>query len=168
MISMQDEPTPYGVTIPLRARDGSTRAYALVDEADADLAEHRWSLTGKGYVLRRKGHGFVYLHREISQRIGGEGPQVDHINGDRLDCRRSNLRPATRAENAQNVEQTGGTSRYRGVCFEQWSQRWRAQAQIGGRNFNLGRFDSEEEAAEAARAFRAVHMPYANEERHEH
>jgi hypothetical protein len=156
------------LAIPLRGRDGTIRATALIDDEDAHLAEHRWCVNGRGYVMRRSGAGFAYLHREVARAIGMEAPEVDHINGDRRDCRRENLRPATRALNAQNVKQSGGTSRYRGVSFEQWTQRWKAQAHVGGRNFNLGRFDSEADAAEAARAFRAAHMPYVNEERHDH
>jgi len=153
------------VEIPLRGRNGELRGTVLVDDDDAYLAEHRWCLTGKGYAHRRAGGRFVYLHRELMGLHPGAPDEVDHINGDRLDCRRANLRVVSRAQNAQNKPSFGGSSKYRGVTFDAWSQRWKAQAQLNGRHIHIGRFDTEDEAAEAARAYRAVHMPHANEER---
>src|SRR4051794_37235481 len=43
---------PRVIRVPLRARDGSVRAWALLDEQDAHLAEQRWCLDGDGYAVR--------------------------------------------------------------------------------------------------------------------
>lgn len=145
------------IRIPLRARDGSVRAYALIDDEDAHLAAFAWRCHGS-YAARSP--GTVLLHREVLGLVPGDGLQGDHINGDKLDCRRTNLRVGTQALNGQNILRT---SRYRGVTFE--AGRWRARATLGGRNKHLGRFNTEQEAAVAAAAFRAQHMPFANEER---
>jgi len=95
--------------IPLHARDGTVRAYALVDEIDYQrLGLFCWSLHAEGYAFRRERRderpegrrGVVYLHRAI---LGFDRTQklfVDHVNRDKLDCRRENLRPLDRALNA--------------------------------------------------------------------
>jgi muconolactone delta-isomerase len=78
---------------------------------------------------------------------------VDHINGDTLDNRLENLRLATTAQNAQNKTRSG-RSRHVGVYYNQAKGKWQAQIQMNGHKRNLGRFDSEEEAAQAALAAR--------------
>lgn len=72
---------------------------------------------------------------------------VDHINGDGLDNRRSNLRRATLQQNQQNHPSRGGTSRFKGVHWSAKGKCWRAQIRIGGRARDLGGFDSELDAA---------------------
>lgn len=102
--------------IPLRARDGSIRDYAMVDDADVWALEYRWHLSN-GYARRtgpadgtRDPSGKlkrrdIALHVEILERMGHAKDAYDvgdHIDRDPLNCRRSNLRPATFAQNAQN------------------------------------------------------------------
>lgn len=72
---------------------------------------------------------------------------VDHINGNGLDNRRENLRIATRAQNLANAGSRTGTSIYKGVSFCRKTGRWKVQICIDGKNYNLGRFDTPEEAA---------------------
>lgn len=157
------------VQIPLRARDGSVRAYALIDAADAEwAAQYPWHLTNKGYAGRCALIGgrvtTFRLHRELLGLTTADQVDVDHINRVKLDCRRSNLRILPKGANAQN---TGGwrqaSSSYRGVFFEKDSGKWAAKIHINGRLLNLGRFGSELEAAEVARAARARLMPYSVE-----
>lgn len=154
---------PEHFLIPLHAADGTVRGHALVDAEDAHLGEHSWSLTTEGYARRtprvdgRK--TCVYLHRLIAGAQTGQ--DVDHVNRDRLDCRRSNLRLCTRAQNLQNVAGRGGTSRHRGVSWHAKAERWRADVKVGGKQHYLGLFDSEESAAEAAIAARERLMTHA-------
>lgn len=91
----------------------------------------------------------LWMHRLVAD--APEGKQVDHINGDPLDNRRENLRICSNTENnrAKKRKGAGVTSQYRGVSFEDWTKRWKAQLSFGGKNFNLGRFDSQEAAARA-------------------
>lgn len=145
-------------------RNGEVVAHALIDDVDADQAQHRWGTTpGCNYVRRRAGAVIVYLHREILGLVPGDGLEVDHRNRDRFDCRRENLRVVTRVENSQNVPGRPGTSAHRGVAWDKARQRWRAQVMIAGRQHQLGRFDTEDEAAAAAAAYRREHMPFSEE-----
>lgn len=155
------------VRIPLRDRHGVARAFAIVDSADAkELNRNRWCLNNNGYAVRgRKRNGkttLIPMHRQILGLEPGDRRQVDHINGDRLDNRRANLRIVTNAQNAQNRKPTG---RHRGVAFHKASGRYRAEATLAGQTRSLGYFDTPEEAAEAASRFRAEHMPYSNDAR---
>jgi len=152
--------------LPLRDRHGSVRAHAVVDAADYEWASRwRWWLTNWGYAKRDERIGgrrrAILLHRELLGLAPGDGLEGDHINGDRLDNRRSNLRVVTRAGNQQNRHYGFGASSYRGVSWHKPSGRWRAGAQLGGKQRHLGLFILEEDAAAAAAAFRAEHMPYS-------
>ena len=161
---MHDQST---VRIPLRAKDGSVRAYALIDAADAPFVNQwRWYLTA-GYASRAEGtkrmKRTISLHREILGLVPGDGFDGDHINRNRLDNRRLNLRRVTRAQGHQNLpaHSTRGTSSYRGVGWHQRLGKWRARVTINGKDHHIGWFTTEAEAAEAARNGRARLMPFA-------
>lgn len=85
---------------------------------DADLFEalneHFWSY-GCGYARRQTDRATGKLLR-LHHVVMGRKIRTDHINGNRLDCRRQNLRPATQAQNCMNRRASGNTSRYKGVC----------------------------------------------------
>lgn len=153
-------------------RDG-TMIPIQIDEEDSDLAGLAWSMAGgKGktgkYAARREGKGSVYLHRVIAQRmglieditpvLGARGRwtiSIDHINGDKLDNRRSNLRLADRRQQMTNPADgpmKRNTSGVTGVSWTQATRKWYASISIEGRTVSLGLFDSIEEAAEARRA----------------
>lgn len=91
----------------------------------------------------------------------GDPFDVDHINGDKLDNRKANLRICTRQQNLQNRLKITGTSKYRGVSWDPERQMFRAQATINYRNHFLGRYATEEEAAGVVRRFREANMPFA-------
>jgi len=75
---------------------------------------------------------------------------VDHINHDRLDNRRSNLRLATHKQNTYNKKpMVGATSRFLGVCWDKSKNKWLAQIGFNNDNIYLGLFSVEEEAARA-------------------
>ena len=157
--------------IPLRARDGSVQGYTLIDAADADFVNQwRWHLDLKsGYAIRgqrigEQGGRFrtFSLHRVLLGLTWGDGIEVDHIDLDKLNNRRSNLRIATRDEQMQNLpHRTDGVSKYRGVSFDKRRGKWKAEVQVGKKRQWLGYFITEEAAAEAARETRALLMPYA-------
>ena len=121
--------------------------FALVDLGDVPLVSRRlWSLNGAGYAMRFR----HLMHREI---LGaGEAERVDHINGDRLDNRRFNLRLCTQGQNnANSRKRKAGTSRFKGVCWNADKGKWQAQITWGRENTYLGRFAVEEDAAFAYR-----------------
>ncbi len=75
---------------------------------------------------------------------------VDHINGNRLDNRKSNLRFATVAQNAQNRKKvSGGSSIYLGVTYHKRDERWQASVRHDGKRYHAGIHKTEEEAARA-------------------
>lgn len=147
--------------IPLHNRAGEVVGHAIVDAADAvEVGHYRWHMSD-GYAQRRAGDGHVYMHRQILGLKPGD-PMTDHRNRDKLDNRRANLRTATNAESQQNLPAYGGSiSRFRGVTWSRRDRQWRAGVKIGGKQVNLGAFDSETDAARVAEAYRREHMPFA-------
>jgi hypothetical protein len=154
--------------IPLRARDGSTRAHAIVDATDAEwISRWAWRLSSDGYAFRQEGprgsHRAIFLHRELMalpRRF--DGREVDHRNRNKLDCRRENMRVLSKGLNPQNVDsRRNSSSSYRGVSWDRANGKWRASIRVNRKEINLGRFTSETEAAEAARAARQRLLPYS-------
>lgn len=90
--------------IPLfRRGQAEPIAFTIVDAADARwLLEHRWGLGSDGYATRRRPGVAIRMHREILGLAAGDGRHTDHINRDKLDNRRANLRVVTAAQNMQN------------------------------------------------------------------
>lgn len=156
--------------IEIRARNGSIRAVALVDDVDVALTRVRWQLDAGGYVQRvvvlPDGHRTsLKLHRVVMGLESGDGLEVDHRDGNKLDNRRSNLRVATRSQNSQNrhARRTVGSSSFRGVTWNCARQKWQAQVGLDGRCIYLGLHASETAAAQAAAAYRATNMPFSAE-----
>lgn len=104
------------------------------------------------------------MARRIVGLKHGDKRQVDHINRDRLDNRRENLRIVNGdAENRQNVPARGGTSRFRGVSYDSSRDSWVAQAKAKGAGRLMKRCSSEVEAARVAREWRREHMPFSTD-----
>lgn len=152
--------------MPLYGRDGQIRAVTVVDAADAPTtSQWRWYLNNRGYAVRSEGTRLVLLHRAILGLTRGDGLEGDHINRDRLDNRRSNLRILTKQTNPQNQSSyRGSSSAFRGVSWDKSKQRWVAYIYMNGKRTTLGRFREETEAAATARDARRRLMPFAVED----
>lgn len=141
--------------------------YAVVDNSDYyALSRWLWKLNKGIYACRYdKAGGTIYMHREVLGLLPGDGFDADHINGDGLDNQRANLRVVSRKLNIQNRQtgNRGARSAYRGVSLCKQTGRWTATVTIDRHCHWLGRHDTEEQAAAAAAAFRARHMPGAKE-----
>ena len=98
----------------------------------------------------------VYLHQAVWALAGRDVPpgfQIDHENQNGLDNRLSNLRLATIQEQRRNHRKRQGcTSQYKGVCWCNQKQMWRATIKDGQKQYHLGFFPTNEEH-EAARAY---------------
>lgn len=151
--------------IPLRRRNGDIAGYAIVDAEDyARLSAYGWYLNSSGYA-RRSGSGkAVLMHREVLGAAPFLFAEADHLNRERLDNRRSNLRWVTRAQNAQNKNaHRGSASTARGVWHDTKRNKWVGAVQSGGRDVFRKRFDTEAEAAEAAAEMRAAAFPFSEQ-----
>lgn len=118
----------------------------LIDDDDRYLLEqHSWCLQSKGYLCSRIGGKAVLLHQLVLPVPSGM--TIDHINGDKLDNRKSNLRIATYSQNCQNTgPKKSNTSGFKGVS-RHGSHRWRATIMVNGKTVHLGSFETTEEAA---------------------
>lgn len=144
-------------TILAKRDDGKGLSEVLFDERDTKIVgDWSWRVSANGYVYRNawalKRNHKLYLHRAILLCLGASRRiEVDHINGNKLDNRRENIRLCTRGHNnaARGRHRKGLSSKYRGVTWAKDKKRWQAQIGIGGKNKMLGRFKTEEEAARA-------------------
>jgi hypothetical protein len=130
---------------------------AIIDREDLEMiAKYNWNAQCRRhtcYAYTAIGRAVVGMHRYIMGARRGQ--VVDHINGDGLDNRRSNLRFATASQNRMNSSKSRSqstTSIYKGVYYEKGGKRkkrWRGRIDIGGKKTHLGRFLTEAEAAKA-------------------
>lgn len=131
----------------------------LVDSDIYDLlGKYKWHKSADGYAIgsvsSRNGmkwgerHKFVRMHRVIMK--ADKGQLVDHINRNKLDNRRSNLRFATKSINTLNAKvRVNSKSGVTGVNFHSGRNRWRAYMTLGYVHIGLGWFRTKEEAVEA-------------------
>ena len=128
---------------------------AIVDDEDYPvISQYKWSLHGHGYAARGY-HKDGQLHTEkMHHAILGRPPNgyvTDHINGNRLDNRRANLRFITQQQNCFNSEKKSvhgvHPSKYKGVTWRNDRSKWRASICLDGKKHYLGLFDTEQEAA---------------------
>lgn len=138
--------------------------YALVDDEDYDwLNKHSWHAhitykngekitfyAARGYQkpirYQKPIKKTEYMHRLI---LGpSKGKEVDHINGNSLDNRKSNLRIVTHRQNSQNLK-INRNAPYPGICWYEKNKKWGARIRIKGKRLFLGLYDSPEKAFKA-------------------
>lgn len=133
---------------------------ATISACDAErVLRHKWCATkrcggtrdkrGGYYVHSRIDGKHVKLHRFIMQPP--DDMEVDHDDGNGLNCTRGNMKVVTHLENMHNRRlSTTKTSQFLGVHFHAQRQRWQATIRLpDGRKKYLGLFDDEEAAAAA-------------------
>lgn len=127
--------------------------YALVDDQDFEwLSQWKWFLSSSGYAVRNprdiyKG-SVILLHRLIMDTP--QGLDTDHINRNRLDNRRINLRIATRGENNINSKiSVRNSSGHKGIYWDRSRNKWQAYIGVKSKLIHLGRFVSKEDAIRA-------------------
>ena len=124
-----------------------------------------------GYLDRKFGRVGVRIknkhykaHRLAWFYIHGAWPdaEIDHIDRNPNNNAISNLRTASREENAHNqvLPRVDNVLGIRGVCFIQSRNKFKTQIGVGGKNFHIGYFNTKAEAGEAYFAAKcALHKP---------
>ncbi len=129
---------------------------AIVDDEDFKLvSDYKWHVFqskhdwyAKAHIKKNNKRTSLQMHRlimDVPQDI-----QIDHIDHNGLNNRRSNLRFATNQQNNFNRNtHIGSSSKYKGVSWDKSAEKWRAQIAINGKNNWLGCFSKEKDAAQA-------------------
>lgn len=120
-----------------------------VDDEDYDyLNQYTWYLHIKGYAGARKDGKYCLMHRLILNPP--KGKMCDHIDGNKLNNTKKNLRIATNKENLRNrSKQKNNTTGYKGVHFCKARNKYQAQITIDKKFHFLGYFHTPEEAYKA-------------------
>ena len=121
-----------------------------IDIEDIDkIKKIRWFLQkGREYVVGKiKGNKAVRLHRFIMTYNKNNNSEIDHINRDKLDNRKENLRFVTRRQNMLNtgipINNTSGT---KGIYLDKRTNKWDARITIHKKPLFLGSFKDKENA----------------------
>ena len=144
-------------------------AYAKVDDEDYErLNQWRWTWPNSDYPARPRprfknkettGSRYIYMHNEV---MGGL--YVDHIDRDRLNNQRNNLRWATKAQNVQNMPRNSvNTSGVKGATWHARLKAWIAVVTVDGERHYYGGFPDIGEADKVLKAARARLMPFSQE-----
>ena len=121
---------------------------AIIDIEDFNLVKDYSWYFHKGYARtsfrknNRKVH--IYMHRLINKTL--KGFETDHINKNRLDNRKINLRTVTLTQNHWNSERKLGISGFRGIYWEESRSKWMACISSNNKNILIGRFNTRLDA----------------------
>lgn len=142
------------VDVGVRSFSDAKTVIDLPDRHHIETGNNRWraARSGRGhtpYVVRKESGKWQSLHRLIVGVIP-LGFVVDHINGNPLDNRRSNLRVVNHGDNARNCAATAGRALPKGVSV--YRGRYRARLTFNRREIRLGVYDDPQDAAAAYEA----------------
>ena len=134
---------------------------ALVDPDIYELAKNKtWRINTHGYpqwVSTKDGKSISLKLHELVINVP-KGKHSDHINRNKLDNRRCNLRIVTPSQNAMNAKiRTDGVSKYRGVHWKKEMNQWCASLGYRGKRIHLGYWEHEIDAAKAYNRGAIVH-----------
>jgi hypothetical protein len=113
---------------------------AIIDIEDVEKVKNiKWHLTPQNYA--RSNNPKIGLHNFILGYKSDKKNVVDHINRNRLDCRKSNLRMTNYQENGINKgKQSNNTSGFPGVSYDNYHNKYEANIKINGKKKFLGYF----------------------------
>ncbi len=134
--------------IQLISRWGELQGYALIDDEDFELvSQYQWHLTHFGYAIYKE----IRMHRLIMNTP--KGMDTDHVNENKLDNRKVNLRICTRSQNMANDGlKKNNTVGFKGVGFikiRNLKKPWRAYLMINKKHIHLGYFETKIDGAKA-------------------
>jgi len=146
-IRISNDPSVFG--IPL----GRTSKYAIVDKKDLQIVKpYRWILSGNGYVhahVQREGKNDKVLMHRLLLGLSDPDVEVDHVNHNRQDNRRCNIRICSRMKNCWNTSmKSNNTSGCMGV-YQDRTGKWIAHITVNKEYKYLGRHVDFEDAVKA-------------------
>ncbi|MCM1235601.1 MAG: HNH endonuclease [Ruminococcus flavefaciens] len=116
----------------------------LIDNADYDMvSKHTWRINTNGYFYTNIDNHKVYLHRFVLGCTFNDGIIVDHIDGNRYDCRKSNLRKADHYVNAWN---TITRNKYGAKNIRKRGNKYEVRGVFNYNNYHLGSYDNIKDA----------------------
>lgn len=138
----------------------------LVDDDDyLILSQYHWYVTTYGYATRMVNiddkRTSIQMHRQIMN--APKDKEVDHINHDKLDNRKVNLRICTKSQNMSNMYPSkSNKSGYRGVILNKKTGKWEAFISVDKKKHHLGLYTKLEDAVKARqKAAVELHGDYA-------
>ncbi len=133
--------------IKVENRKLKTIEYSLVSEEDYyKLIPITWYVNKDGYA----DSSIELMHRYIMNCESNDGNIIDHINKNKLDNRRDNLRFTTYGFNNRNkLKRSDCSSKYVGVYWRKDKEQWEAYITIKGKRIQIGYYDDEEDARDA-------------------
>lgn len=141
--------------------EGEIVGQAIIDKEDKKKVEgYRWSLSNSGYAVSWINGKIKTMHQHIF-KIPEDNNVVDHINGEKLDNRKSNLREVSRSMNALLSTKTNNNTGKKGVTYNEKTGRYYANIYINGKRINLG---CSENFIEAVRFREEAEKKYIHEE----
>jgi hypothetical protein len=149
----------------LLQRKNRDSMYAKVDDAEYPyIILHNWRVDNKGYSYMAKPKGKrIFMHQFIMGKYPDGKTEIDHINGDKLDNRKENLRFCTSQENRHNRHMyKNNKSGYIGVQRHRQCNRWLARIYRNKKSIYLGLFFTPEQASFAVQKARQEQSENAN------
>ena len=141
------------ISINLTGKYGMEKQVIISKEDFEKVDGRRLCCLSSGYVIiwNRETNKAEYLHRWLFGLMKGDKIVIDHLDGNKLNCTRENLRCGTTSDNMCNrqklLKNNKTASKYKGVRLSY--NKWEAVCQKDKKRYHLGYFKTEEEAAKA-------------------
>jgi len=129
----------------------------MVDEDDYQkVSKYKWHMHTGGYAVTKVKNKSLYMHRIIMN--AQKGIEIDHINNNKLDNRKENLRAVSRSINMRNrFGHKDSNSQLLGVSFKKDKQKWQARIYVEGKHIHIGYFNNPLDAKLARIEFIKIH-----------
>lgn len=130
--------------------------FFLIDREDyISVSKYYWYCNRNGYIACCciKGKKETLLHNYLLNKSETDTRVIDHINGDKTDNRKCNLRFVSFQENCFNKKLiSSNVSGITGVIWDTYRNKWKATIGYNYKTINLGRFDNKKDAIAARKA----------------
>lgn len=133
--------------IVLKNRIGIVVGSAKIDKNETErCSDYKWSLNKDGYAISSKDGKNFYLHRYLV--CAQKGEYIDHINYDRLDNRKENLRICTNSQNLMHRSSlaSNNTTGYHGIIFRKDRNKFSVEIQANKQKIFIGHYDKVDDA----------------------